>query len=60
MPDADKSFMKKRFDSDFRGVRVHTNSDAAQISRELHAQAFTHGRGIYFGAVRYNSGIYFR
>jgi phage antirepressor YoqD-like protein len=46
--------MQKRFGSDFSGVRVHADSDAVQMNRELNAEAFTHGRDIYFGAGRYS------
>ncbi|MFV1977703.1 MAG: DUF4157 domain-containing protein [Candidatus Scalindua sp.] len=56
MPETDRSFMEKRFGSDFSGVRVHTDSNAAQMSRELNAEAFTYGRDIYFGAGRYSPG----
>ena len=41
--------MEPRFDADFSGVRVHTNSEAAQSNREVSAQAFTHGQDIYLG-----------
>ncbi|MHC1599758.1 MAG: eCIS core domain-containing protein [Candidatus Methanospirareceae archaeon] len=49
-----KNFMERRFGVDFSGVRVHTDSNAAQLSRDLNAQAFTHGRNIHFGAGKYN------
>jgi len=53
LPETDRSFMEKRFGFDFSGVRVHADSNAAQMSRELNAEAFTYGRDIYFGAGRY-------
>ncbi len=56
LPEADRSFMERRFGSDFSDVSVHTDSSAVQMNRELNAQAFTHGRDIYFGAGRYNPG----
>jgi len=56
LPDTDRSFMERRFSADFSGVRVHTDSNAVQMSRELNAQAFTHGKDIYFGAGRYSPG----
>lgn len=55
LSEADKSFMERRFGTDFSGVRVHTDSNSAQMNRDLNAQAFTHGRDIYFGARRYSS-----
>ncbi len=54
LPEMSKSFMEKRFGADFSGVRVHTDSNAVQMNRELNAQAFTHGRDIYFGTGKYN------
>ena len=50
--ETDRNFMEKRFGSDFSGVRVHTDSNASQMSRELNAQAFTYGSDIYFGAEK--------
>ena len=56
LPEADKSFMERRFSANFSGVRVHTDSNAIQMNKELNAQAFTHGRNIYFGTGRYRPG----
>jgi hypothetical protein len=50
LPDETRSFMEPRFGVDFSQVRVHTDSDAVQMNRDLHAQAFTHKQDIYFGA----------
>lgn len=50
LPDDVKSFMEPRFRADFSQVRVHTGSEAVQMSEELNAQAFTHRQDIYFGA----------
>jgi hypothetical protein len=44
-----RQFMEPRFGADFSGVRVHISGEAVQMNRELGAQAFTHGRDIYFG-----------
>jgi hypothetical protein len=44
-----RSFMESRFGADFSGVRVHTDSAAVQMNKDLGAQAFTHGQNIYFG-----------
>lgn len=49
-----KSFMESRFGADFSGVKIHTGSDAVQMSRELNAQAFTVGGDIYFNEGKYN------
>jgi Domain of unknown function (DUF4157) len=50
LPDEVRSFMEPRFGADFSGVRVHTGSDAVQMNRDVNAQAFAHGRDVYFGA----------
>lgn len=54
LSDATRAFMEPRFDEDFSQVRVHTDSTAAALNRELKAQAFTRQRDIYFGAGKYN------
>ena len=54
LPKADRSLMERNFGVDFSSVRVHKDSNAVQMTRELNAQAFTYGRDIYFGAGRYN------
>jgi len=44
------AFMEERFGADFSEVRLHTGSEAAHLSRAINAQAFSHGRDIYFAA----------
>ncbi|MEG4631870.1 DUF4157 domain-containing protein [Microcoleus sp. AR_TQ3_B6] len=39
-----------RFGADFSSVQVHTDGAAAQMNKELGAQAFAHGSDIYYGA----------
>jgi hypothetical protein len=51
-----QAFMGSRFDTDFSRVRVHTDREAAQLNRDLQAQAFTHGTDIYLGEGKYNPG----
>lgn len=46
--------MGQSFGADFSGVRVHTGSEAAQMSQSIQAQAFTHGGDIYFNQGKYN------
>lgn len=50
LPDPVRAYMEPRFGVDFSHVRVHTGSDAIQMSRDVGAQAFTHGSDIYYGA----------
>ncbi len=45
-----RSFMEPRFGNDFSSVRVHTDSTAIQMNKELGAQAFTHGNDIFYSA----------
>ncbi len=49
-----QSFMESRFGADFSNVKIHTGTDAVQMSRELNAQAFTVGNDIYFNSGKYN------
>lgn len=49
-----QSFFEAHMRHDFSNVRVHADSEAAQMSRELGARAFTYGHDIYFGAGQYN------
>lgn len=45
--------MAQRFGHDFSRVRVHTDAAAAQSARDVHADAYTVGHHIVFGAGRY-------
>lgn len=53
LPAATRSFFEPRFGSDFSQVRVHTDAQAVQLSRSLHAEAFTYGKDIYFNEQRF-------
>jgi hypothetical protein len=50
LPNDVRSYMEPRFGADFSSVRVHTDSNAVQMNKELGAQAFAHGSDIYYGA----------
>lgn len=50
LPNEVRSFMEPRFGVDFSSVRVHTDSSAVQMNKDLGAQAFTQGNDIYYGA----------
>ena len=43
-----RSFMESRFGIDLSRVQIHTDSQAAKMSRDLNANAFTVGGDIYF------------
>jgi hypothetical protein len=45
-----RAFFEPRFGRDFGQVRVHTDGGAAQASRQIGAQAFTHGSDIFYAA----------
>jgi hypothetical protein len=46
--------MERRFGHDFSRVRVHSGAQAHRSARDVHAQAFTVGNDIMFGAGRYS------
>lgn len=46
--------MESAFGTDFNDVRVHTDSSAVQMNRQIGARAFTHGSDIYFNEGEYN------
>ena len=48
-----RAFFEPRFGHDFSEVRVHTDQNAAESSRQVSAQAYTVGRDIVFGAAKY-------
>ncbi|HOY16497.1 MAG TPA: DUF4157 domain-containing protein [Haliscomenobacter sp.] len=56
LPPALQEQMGKAFQSDLSNVRVHTDSEATAMSRDLNAQAFTYGQDIYFNAGKYEPG----
>ena len=49
-----RSGMESSFGTDFSHVRIHTGSEAVQLSQDLGAKAFTHGSDIYFNQGQYN------
>ncbi len=46
--------MEGHFGADFSAVRVHSGSEAVQMSGAIGAQAFTHGSHIYFNSGKYS------
>jgi len=46
--------MESGIGADFRGVNIHTDSDAVQMNKELGAQAFTHGNDVFFNKGKYD------
>ncbi len=56
LPDTVRTRMEATFGADFSGVRIHTDGLAVQLTRLLKAQAFTHGRDIYFNEGNFAPG----
>src|SRR5262249_24053237 len=54
---ATREFMEPRFGHDFSGVRVHTDSQAAESARAVNALAYTVGRDVVFGSGQYAPGM---
>ncbi|HYH57440.1 MAG TPA: DUF4157 domain-containing protein [Anseongella sp.] len=53
LPHKTRDWMESRFGTDFSSVKVHTDQRAAGLSRDLNAQAFTHGSSIYFNSGKF-------
>ena len=54
MDDATKDNMESGFGTDFSDVRIHDDSSAVQMNKDLGAKAFAHGNDIYFNEGNYN------
>ncbi|WP_143473365.1 eCIS core domain-containing protein [Flavilitoribacter nigricans] len=48
--------METSIGADFSGVRIHNNSESAELSQQIGAKAFTHGSDIYFNKGQYDPG----
>ena len=48
--------MEPSFGADFSGVRIHADTQADTLNRELNARAFTTGQDIFFRQDAYNPG----
>lgn len=51
-----RSFMEPRFDHDFSGVRVHTDTRAAESAEAVNAHAYTVGNDVVFAPGQYQPG----
>ena len=54
LPENTKTEMESGFGADFSNVKVHTDSTAVQMNKELGSQAFANGNDIYFNEGTYN------
>ncbi|MEL6141798.1 MAG: DUF4157 domain-containing protein, partial [Bacteroidota bacterium] len=55
LPDGTREEMESAIGADFTGVRVHDDTNAASMSDDIGARAFTHGRDIYFNQGQYET-----
>lgn len=53
IPQKAKTEMEQGFGMDFSQVRIHTDSQAQNMSQDLGAQAFTYGSDIYFNSGKF-------
>ncbi len=54
LPKSERAFFEPRFGIDFSQVRVHVDSQAAEIASTVNARAFTLGGGLYLGLGNIN------
>ncbi|NVO10578.1 MAG: DUF4157 domain-containing protein [Bacteroidales bacterium] len=54
LSDGVRQEMGQKIGGNFNNVRVHTDDNAVQMSKEIGAKAFTHGNDIYFNSGKYN------
>ena len=54
LPSKTLNEMNSSFYADFSNVQIHDDNEAASLSAELDAQAFTHGKDIYFNDGKFN------
>ena len=51
-----RGYMEPRFGADFSQVRVHHDPEAASLSNQLSARAFTHQNHVFFSRDQYQPG----
>ena len=54
LPENTRNKMESSMGADFSDVRIHDDSDAARMSKDMNAQAFTHGKDIYFNSGKFD------
>ena len=54
LPKNIKQEMESGIGANFNSVRIHNDSNAISLSKDINAQAFTHGNDIYFNKGKYN------
>jgi hypothetical protein len=53
LPERIRTFFETRFGFDFGKIRIHDDSNGAELARNLNAKAFTIGQEVFFGAGRF-------
>ncbi|WP_421795231.1 eCIS core domain-containing protein [Haliscomenobacter sp.] len=56
LPKNTQTQMEQGIGADFSQVRIHTDSEAANMNKEISAQAFTHGQDVYFNQGKFSPG----
>lgn len=51
-----RGFMEARFGADFGNVRIHSDPEAASLSNQLSARAFTYQNHVFFSRDQYQPG----
>ncbi len=51
-----RGFMESRFGADFGNVRIHSDPEAASLSNQLSARAFTYQNHVFFARDQYQPG----
>ena len=54
LPQVTKSFMENAFSADFSGVKIHTGTQASEMSKGINAKAFTYRNDIYFNSGQFS------
>lgn len=54
LPVSTRRFLEPRFGANFKEVRVHTDSNANNLTRRINAKAFTIGKDVVFGSGQYS------
>lgn len=56
LPASERTFFEPRFGHDFSHVRIHSDSQAAELARAVNARAFAVGKDVVFGTGEYAPG----
>ena len=54
LPENTKTEMESGFGNDFGNIRIHNDSNAVEMNKELGAQAFANGNDIYFNEGKFS------